>query len=78
MNYLVIALVVVAVLLVLYLIARIVKPVGQALAFVAIVVSRVLVKLEEYLTLAADYCHKAAVASLRYPPGVSEDEPVSQ
>src|SRR5947209_3756116 len=74
MSYLVITLIVVAVLLVLYLIAHIVKPVGQALAFIAIVVSRVLVKSEEYLTLAADYCHKAAVASLRYPPGVSEND----
>src|SRR2546428_4373476 len=74
MNYLLIALVVVAVLLVLYLVARLVKPFGHALAFVCTVASRINIKIAEYMSKAADYCNKACLASLRYPPGVSESD----
>ena len=72
MNYLLIGLVVLAALLVLYLVARLVKPFGQALAFVCAVASRVFVKIEEYMSSAARYCHNAAVASLHYPPGITD------
>src|SRR5258708_6404245 len=74
MNYLLIALVVVTVLLVVYLVARKVKPIGQALAFVCIVVSRVNIKIAEYMSKTADYCNKACLASLRYPPVVRDTE----
>ncbi len=72
MNYLLIGLVVVVVLLVLYLVARIVKPLGQAIAFVCVVASRIFVKIEEYMRNAASYCYNTAVASLHYPPGITD------
>jgi len=74
MNYLLIALVVTIVLLVLYLVARKVKPFGQALAFVCTVASRVNVKIAEYMSHAAAYFHSACIASLHYPPGVSDSD----
>jgi len=74
MNHLLIVFVVLAVLLVLYLVARKIKPLGQSVAFVAVVASRFNVKLADILSHAASYCQKAAVASLRYPPGVNNDE----
>jgi len=74
MNSLLIALVVLVGLVVLYLVARRVKPFGQSLAFVCTVVSRVNVKLAEYMSKAADYCHTACLASLRYPPGLGDSD----
>src|SRR5437763_17116876 len=74
MNYLLIALVIVVVLLVLYLVARKVKPFGQAIAFVCTVASRVNEKFAEYMNKAADYCNKACLASLRYPPGIRDSD----
>lgn len=74
MNYLLIAIVVTVVLLALYLIARIVRPFGQALAFVCTVGSRINIKIVEYMNKAVDYCNKVCLASLRYPPGVSDSD----
>jgi hypothetical protein len=71
MRYLLITLSVVAVLVVLYLVSRKVKPFGQSLGFVAAVLGRVLVKIAEYTGKASDYSNKACIASLKYPPGVS-------
>jgi len=66
MHYLLIGLAVtVVVLLVLYLVARKVKPFGQALAFVCTVLSRVNVKIAEYMNKAAAYYNSACTASLR-------------
>src|SRR5216683_25672 len=74
MNYLVIILVVIVVLLGLYLVARKVRPLGQALAFVCTVASRILVTFAQYMKQAGDYCNKACLASLRYPPGVGDTD----
>ena len=74
MNYLLITFVSIAVLLVLYLVARKVKPLGHALAFVCTVASRVNVKIAEYMHKAAAYCHSACIASLHYPPGVRDGD----
>jgi len=72
MRYVLIALSIIVVLVVLYLVARRVKPFGYSVAFVCTVLSRLNVKLAEYLIKAADYCQKACLASLRYPPGVTD------
>ncbi len=72
MNYLLITFVSIAVLLVLYLVARKVKPLGHALAFVCTVASRVNVKIVEYMHKASAYCHSTCIASLHYPPGVRD------
>src|SRR6266702_2816209 len=72
MNYLLITFVSIAVLLVLYLLARKVKQLGHALAFVCTVASRVNVKIVEYMHKASAYCHSTCIASLHYPPGVRD------
>src|SRR5437588_13098402 len=68
----VIVLVVIAGLILLYLIARKVKSFGKSLGFVCAVLGRMLVKIAEYMGKAAEYCKNACIASLRYPPGVSD------
>src|SRR5258706_5113949 len=66
MHYLLIGIAfTVVVLLVLYLVARKVKPFGQALAFVCTVLSRVNVKIAEHMNKAAAYYNSACTASLR-------------
>ena len=70
----VIVLIVIAGLILLYLVARRIKPFGQSLGFVCAVAGRILVKIAQYMHSVADYARTAAVASLRYPPGVGEGD----
>jgi hypothetical protein len=72
MKYLFIALTVLVLLVVFYLVARRVKPFGQSIAFVCTVLSRINVKLAEYMTKAAGYCHTVCLTALYYPPGMTE------
>ncbi len=74
MSYLLITLAVIVALVVLYLVGRKVKPFGKSLGFVCAVAGRLLVKIAQYADKAADYCYKACIASLRYPPGVSDSD----
>src|SRR5438270_1927209 len=61
-------------LIVLYLVARRVKPFGQSLGFVCAVAGRLFVTLATFMGKAAEYCKSACLASLRYPPGVRDGE----
>ncbi len=60
-------------LIVLYLIARRVKPFGQSLGFVCAVAGRLFVTLVKFMSKAATYCKSACLASLHYPPGVCDE-----
>src|SRR5205085_3849196 len=67
-------LIVMAGLIVLYLLARWINPFGLALGFVSAVAGRLLVTLSYHMEQAAAYCKRACLASLAYPPGVSDGE----
>src|ERR1700676_4389941 len=71
---LVIVLIVIVGLILLYLVARKYRPFGQSLGFVCAVAGRLLVTLAYHLQSAALYCNRACLASLRYPPGVSDSD----
>ena len=71
MEFLWIVLGVCLALLLLYLVSRRVRVLGQALAFVCQAVSRIALRISEFLAQAATYCHQACLASLAYPPSDS-------
>jgi hypothetical protein len=72
MQYLLLTLGVLVVLVVLYLVARRIKPFGQALAFVCTVISRVNIKVAEFMNNVADSCQRIGLASLHFPPGSAD------
>src|SRR6267154_928868 len=61
------------VLLLLYLIARRVPILGDALAFLCVLVARPLVTIQGICEKAARYCDGVVEKTLRYPPGVTSD-----
>ena len=71
MEFLLIVVLVSLALLLLYLVSRRVRGLGQALAFVCQAVSRIAIRVSEFLTLAGNYCHQACLSSLAYPPSDS-------
>ena len=66
-------LVIAAFLLLLYLLCRRFPMLGDGLAFVCILASRLLVKLQWFAEAAATLFAKVAQASLTYPPHVTDD-----
>jgi hypothetical protein len=61
------------VLLLLYVIAIRLPLVGNALAFLCVVVARPLVKIQSMFEKAAAYCDDVVEKTLRYPPGITGD-----
>jgi hypothetical protein len=61
------------VLLLLYVIAIRLPLVGNALAFLCVVVARPLVTIQGMLEKAAAYCDDVVEKTLRYPPGITDD-----
>lgn len=67
MQFLVIVVLVSLTLLAIYILARYVRIAGQALAFVCQAVSRIAIRISEFLSLGGDYAHQALLSSLNYP-----------
>src|SRR5437016_5661352 len=74
MNVLLIALAVLAGYGILYLVARRYEPVGSAIGSLCAFLANVFVRIEEYMEKSARYCRSACLASLRYPPGLTEGD----
>src|SRR6266700_246435 len=61
-------------LIVVYLLARRIRPLGEGIAFTCQVLGRIFIHLHRYLTEAASYCNKACRATLVFPSTPADAE----